>query len=598
MKKPIEQKQITWGQSETAASSRSKKIEQERTVWNQTEKPTSSRSNKIEPNVPSWGGSNTPTPSRLKQVEMQTPSWGAGSSTDKVIRKTKAEFRESQWAQPLNTDVKVEKKPMQVGNEGWNEISGIQSPQVIRSFKGINGMEPFSISEEYATHSKNLDSAKFPALTTRQGVLTYSAFDIGEYGTNGFRAAIDGLTSWKDRLVASSHGQYYIESQSVFVKTGPEDKGANFNISSTQFKGNFDDIYWIGTNGVGSVYKLKMGSAPTVLANAPEDLNYICSHDNRIYGAVGNKLHFSALSKAEDWTTLNDAGEIVVDDGYGDITGLVPSNGRLIIFKEDSMYELYGTGPRNFELQPVSETIGCTSHHTAVMVDGILYFLSKRGVYRYDSVGTPTKDFSLPIQHIASDLSSWDYQSLAETDGTNYYLAVPYGDTKARPNIILVYNTIYETWNIHEFPAKEEVRALCYHEEKMYIGFDDGTVGAYLDFMDEDDNDPIEYDWISKPLSRTSLSAENNWYKAWVVVDVPFGSTMEVQVSTTADRVDDWISVKNIPAEVDIQSESIIIPFNQYANNAHWLRFRIKGTGPVTLYEVATQERTLPFGQG
>ena len=81
--------------------------------------------------------------------------------------------------------------------------------------------------------------------------------------------------------------------------------------SFTNFKGNFTDVSLVAANGKDPV-KVYNGTTITNLANAPTGMNYVVGHENRLYGAVKNTLHYSALRKATDWSTVDESGQIVI----------------------------------------------------------------------------------------------------------------------------------------------------------------------------------------------------------------------------------------------------------------------------------------------
>lgn len=51
----------------------------------------------------------------------------------------------------------------------WQSIKDIQNPIPVRELKGVNKLEPFSISDGHATFLKNLTSSGSPSLTVRPG---------------------------------------------------------------------------------------------------------------------------------------------------------------------------------------------------------------------------------------------------------------------------------------------------------------------------------------------------------------------------------------------------------------------------------------------
>jgi hypothetical protein len=100
--------------------------------------------------------------------------------------------------------------------------------------------------------------------------------------------------------------------------------------------------------------------------------------------ATPNILQFCAL---EDYTTWDALNLIKVRDGDGDvITGLSPQPGGLLIFKQNTVWALYGTNKDNFQLDtaPVSRYVGCIAIDS-LLDDGM--FLGKDNLYSFTLQG-------------------------------------------------------------------------------------------------------------------------------------------------------------------------------------------------------------------
>ena len=99
-----------------------------------------------------------------------------------------------------------------------------------------------------------------------------------------------------------------------------------------------------------------------------------------ISGRVPNHERF-------DW--LGGGGNVLVDPATGDdITGLTVHQGRIIVFKENTVWQLTipGTTMGNFYIieptyQLITASQGCTSHRSICAVDNDILFLGRKGVY-------------------------------------------------------------------------------------------------------------------------------------------------------------------------------------------------------------------------
>lgn len=476
-------------------------------------------------------------------------------------------------------------KPINIPNGAWNPLSGVQSPNMIQNFAGINQLDRFSIQESYATDLQNVTSTMFPAMTTRQGFTLLG-------GAKPEAAKVCGIGVWKGKeihaIVGGNWYKYDTVNGWVSLHTGLSQTAL---WTFVNFRGNFNEINLIASNGVDEILKYD-GTNVTALANGPVNGDYISTHDNRLYCSVADTLRISALRKAEDWSTVGDSAEIVVETSDGEhISGLVAGPGRLVVFKPHSIHELFGTSPSNYQMKVVSERIGSPAGHTAKMLNGVLYFLGNDGVYRYKGGSLPDK-FSMPVVDYIKGINvSWVNRAVAGTDGTRYYLAIPYGSA-TEPNVVLEYDPNFDIWNVWDY-SNPLTSGFVVMDGNIYGG---NTAGEIFEFGGTDDaGTAIQWHWTSKPINVTSLAAKNRWYRLWIVADVPTGSSLTVSLSAESDG-DTFTEVRTIGAAANVQAEQLMIPVDAVAN-AKWVRIKLDGTGEATVYEVTRQERILPMGQ-
>lgn len=465
----------------------------------------------------------------------------------------------------------------------WGEVQGIQSPEIIRQFGGISSGDAFSLNDNIMVKNKNISTQGVPAAKVRSGFMK-----LGQ-----LTASVTGIGLYKeDQLNVISGGVWKRWNESTW-----SDLASGLNNSAkwsfTNFKGNFSDVALIASNGVDAV-KVYDGTTITDLENAPTGLNFVTSHENRLYGAVKNELHYSALRKPTDWNTVDQSGQMVIENKGGEnISCVVGGTGKIVVFLPHSMHELYGTGPINYRLQLITEEIGCVSHQSAVMVGGILFFLSHDGIYRYAGGAIPKKDFSLKVQEIVNRINKNAWSAVAAgTDGERYYISLPL-DNATEPSITLEYDPAYDIWNVWDVGYVPTVYGR--KQEKMCIGVKEDAV---LQMGGTDDAGiATQYMLETKPFSYGSLTAHARLYRLWIVADVPNGATMNIYISNK-DRDDtDWSLVKTINADTAIVAMPIYIPVDKsfYAN---WMRIKIEGQGQVVIHEIARQSKVFRFGIG
>ena len=96
------------------------------------------------------------------------------------------------------------------------------------------------------------------------------------------------------------------------------------------------------------------------------------------------RLRWSNINEAEKWSA---ADYVDVDKGEdGDyITGLVPMGDRLLIFKSNAIYAMFGFGSDSFQLVNVTKTSGSVPLSSPVATPvGVFYWHDRTGVHLYD----------------------------------------------------------------------------------------------------------------------------------------------------------------------------------------------------------------------
>lgn len=465
----------------------------------------------------------------------------------------------------------------------WQPLSGISNPIPIRTFDGVYKPddEGFNLSESLFAELINFSPDEYPAITTRPG---YSV--IGNIGSG----PILGFGVWKDTelhaiFADGSWRKYNSVSGWTVLATG---LSTSAEWSFCNFKGNLSDINLIGANGIDPIKRYD-GSTVQDLTNAPAGGNYIDTQANRLYCAVGNTIKFSALAKPSDWTTVDDAGEIVHETSDGEtINGLKAGNGNVTVFKSSSTYELYGKGPTSYALEKIAADIGATGNKAVTVHDDVLPFISIDGLYQYAGGLRPKKEFSFAVnQFMISTDKSQLTKSVAGSDGQYLYFGIPLGPA-TQVNRILQYDPQRGNWYTWDNIA---ITQMIRMGSQLYIG--DATGRVLRVEGTSDGGNAITSTAITKPFTNDSIARKQHWFKLWVVASIPTGSSLSIYVSTTANG-NDWTLAKTLTAASDIQYKQILVPTNRIAA-ANSVRLKLVGTGPVTIHEITRQFRQLPM---
>lgn len=459
-------------------------------------------------------------------------------------------------------------------------------PIVQRVFKGINKLDPFSISDEFATELKNVSSSKFPAMSTRPGYTVLGA----AIGTK-----VLGLGVWKDQELHAvfNDGTWRKWTGSAWSAALASGLDTSAEWSFCNFKGNLTDFNLMGTNGVNPVKRYD-GSTVQDLSGAPSGLNYIDEHDNRLYGVKdGVQIYFSELNVPTNWTVIedndSDPGSIKKEINTGKrIVGLKAGAGHVTVFFPTSMHELYGTSASDYAFVEAANDIGMINNKCAVNNNGRLYFFGDNGNYIYGGGARPSKDYSTVVQWYADNINqTGKVVSSVGTDGKNVYISLPMNGTS--PDRILEFDTFNKVWNVWE-----DISALYFAKmgNTLYIGDNQGRV---LKVGGTTDNGaPIACRRVSIPYKATSMSQIIRWINASLSSEVSTGSTINIYLSGLPEGDSDWKLVASVTANNALSSAPIRIPTTSVAN-AHFIRVMLEWTGQVVTREFARIEHEMPY---
>lgn len=459
----------------------------------------------------------------------------------------------------------------------WTSTRKKLPSRTLQEFRGVNKLDPYSINDVFSPNPENLTSAKTPALTVKPGYTQIGA-------TIGTRVL--GLAAWKNTELHAvfDDGTWRKWNGSTWttLKSG---LNTSANWAFCNFKANLGAVNLIGSNGVDAVQRYD-GSTVQNLSNAPAGAKFIDQHDNRLYAAIGNMVHYSGLSLADSWTLVgtpddSSPGSITRETNDGeDIIGLKSGTGHLTVFFPNSSHELYGTSPSDFEFITVAEDIGAINDQAIVNLSSVLYFIDETGIYQYSGGVRPRKEFSRRVQWYIDNMNKTGKNTVAlGSDGRYLYAAIPMTSTTA-PDTILIYDTIEDQWDV--WSGINAVHMLKMGDD-LYLADAQGRV--YKIGGTTANGAAISWKWESKPLTGQSISQKMRFTKIWLTLDKPSGSTVTVSITNVPEADTGWTEVGSISVN-DISNKRLPI----HPNKAVWgsyLRIKIEGAGPCTIREIS-----------
>jgi hypothetical protein len=255
----------------------------------------------------------------------------------------------------------------------------------------------------------------------------YTQINVPSYGTvlvnggsqTGSTIVVDGLTSTPqqyDTFTIAGVEKTYIITSAVSVTSG----GASLSIYPALASSPANDAaitftstaFPVGTKTRFSKYKLNNTnkivavngvSYPIIYNNVSAQqltsttdllgVEHVAWFKNCLFFAKDESLIFTAPFSDTDTSAANGAGIINVG---GKITALKVFREQLIVFCEQSIKRLVGNTAADYQLQPITENLGCAASDTVQEVGGDLMFLGPDGL-RFLSATDRIGDFNLAV---------------------------------------------------------------------------------------------------------------------------------------------------------------------------------------------------------
>ena len=146
------------------------------------------------------------------------------------------------------------------------------------------------------------------------------------------------------------------------------------------------------------------GQSLTIFRDPPPAFNYICAHQNCVFGfgtpTDSGSLWFSNYN--EPWGFNSDTGFLecnstTLDDGA---VGLASLGSVLLCFKKRTTFLCYGNTPLTFQTY-FAFGVGCTSAPSITAAFGWVWWMSRQGIYFYNGSG---------FDPVANNISSGRFQ--------------------------------------------------------------------------------------------------------------------------------------------------------------------------------------------
>lgn len=258
------------------------------------------------------------------------------------------------------------------------------------------------VGTAYAAGSKILVNAQ--TNTTENGI--YEVTTEGDGSTNW---VLTRLTTFAFTSADVGKTAYYVgtgttwtpmvaSNGSTTVAVSNNTNGLKVKHASFNFDGD-DKVVFVDGKSYPAIYN-QNGNYTSFLSSSSTNINTdVEGADNVVvfkrtaFYSKGNTVYFTAPFTVDNFSVADGAGSISLAH---DITGLAVFREQLVIFTSDTISRLVGNTAADFQLQSVTEKIGCIDKDTVQEVGGDIMYLSPDGIRQLgatDRIG----DFALDV---------------------------------------------------------------------------------------------------------------------------------------------------------------------------------------------------------
>lgn len=250
-------------------------------------------------------------------------------------------------------------------------------------------------------------------LTVFGGTTLSYRIATGQFPTSSTRSS-SGTTR---TVIFSSSVTGYLQMGSTIVVTGAGDSGYNGTFTVSSVSGStitYTALTSLSESTVSDTGFLIIGTTNDTIITVQKVLNtpqcsIVRQHLGRIWTNDKtnlDRLNYSPTYDPDTWGGIGDSGAIDIGVGDGDnegITAIFPSfKGVLFVAKRTKLYKISGLNPEDFQVDIVSNGIGCVGHNAVCTVDEEdVYFVSDRGVH---SLGATINYGDFEVKFISADI--------------------------------------------------------------------------------------------------------------------------------------------------------------------------------------------------
>lgn len=464
--------------------------------------------------------------------------------------------------------VRWDLQPRQRIRQGTSDVP-YKEISVLNPSRGLNLLvSDILVNDKEATNgSKNIEYAEGGVARKRPG---YQSVGTGLVNpTKGIGRHISETSSYPITSDGGTLKRYISGTWTALTGAVTVDTQADISFTSLAEK----TYAWDGTNG-GVVWDGTTLTRPGTMPRAKFSVTYkgwhvasgVDGQPYRVYmapSAEPSRFTDAIVPTDPDDVALNDAANVpgatifagaagprAIDINRNDgeeITGLGFFQDVLIVFKEQSIYQLYFNESNGFVVERISSSYGCVAHGSIASVENDCYFLSENGVYvlgnepnYYASIRT--NELSSRVKPLLQQIpASQRKKCSAIYFDDRYWLTAPVGTDNV--NLLIVYDRRFYAWMIWDNIYANDMLIFRDDDGARHFYFTDDQAPNLNEFtwgVYNDNGESINAVFRTRAFEGKAIDREKFWY---VLHPIFRDATGEVAISYITENGSEGRSV-------------------------------------------------------
>jgi len=310
--------------------------------------------------------------------------------------------------------------------------------------------------------------------------------------------------------VLTCNGGYYVDGVS---KSFSNKKLIVREISSTEYSVTFDP-HSFDNAGTSS-----QASAMSFTKKVPS-LSNLCVWNGRVWGVDTENNNNICASKYNDPTNyeyfdLSSADSFTLEtETPGSFTGCGAMENCVIFFKENFIHRITGTKPSNYRHTVINaEGVKSGSERSVQLIDGILYYEGKSGIYAFN--GSEARLISKELGNLPHS------NGVSAVVGKVYCISFNSGDKKE----VYCYDTEKHMW-LRDGGEEKAFKASCVYGGETYVLGEDGKILFFEDKKAENTTFSVTLREI-----REGFSEQKGFTRLYLGYSMKQGGSIKVEVS-------------------------------------------------------------------